>query len=125
MKTASISVKVDDKTHVPGRFDVVHEISPDGTRVLVQADVFAPKIQGGKSYVVRIYNFHDSAGSYTDPYTFPAFAPSGLPNGIVDSGAEFVIGLAGTAGPVDGLAVNDAGSRARFKGMLVDVTVTL
>ena len=48
-----------------------------------------------------------------------------LPDGVVDKGTEFWFGLAGASGPIGGQADNIAYYIDRFKGTIVDVTVTI
>ncbi len=121
--TARSQAKIEEKkTIVIGHFDTQVNPKPDD-RVNVNAIFTWPKVEGAKGYSVHCYGFNDTAYYGKDAYFGPFGVPPN-PGEVEDHGSFYLHGLAGITGPSSIEADAVAYYRARFAGMIVEVTVT-
>ena len=121
--TARSQVKIEEKKSIViGHFDTQVIPKPDD-RVNVNAIFTWPKVEGAKGYSVHCYGFNDPAYYGRDAYFGPFGVPPN-PGEVQDLGSTYLHGLAGQTGPSSIEADAVAYYRARFAGMIVEVTVT-
>ena len=128
--TSTTTIKIaDKKVVVAGRF-FVYEVDYDDDqgnhRASVQAAIGIPKLPNALAYSVRAYNFNDTAyfGTHLETSWREPNPPSYVVNRNENPG-EYVWGISGGNGPVEGAAGSIQYYTTRFAGMKVEVTVTL
>ncbi len=115
---------------IPGRFEIVQDSYPSGdtTRYCMAAYVVFERQPGATRYAVDAFGFYDPyyyhghfGTTVFERPDLPAFQPPCDEHPEVVSGGEIYLFLSGGFGPEP---LDEGPFRARFTGMLVEVTVT-
>ncbi|MCW3055320.1 MAG: hypothetical protein JWN14_4490 [Chthonomonadales bacterium] len=122
--SAQAQVTIDEKKQIVyGRFFV--DETPQTIGEAIAAAIAIPKVDKVNSYSVHCYGFSDSAGSYGTEIN-RAWTEPNRPSYFEDRGSEFVWRIAGTENvPPENHAEWIGYYSDRFKGMIVEVTVSL